>query len=125
METTANRACPVCDYPATVTDWRPVARWLAVEDCPCGGFFLWKPLVDRRLPALRDGVRDDLATWIIPGRPDERRGGLGQHGRWPRDRAVDRVRRAANLSRAVHLDPPSLASAATLAPIDPEPSSSS
>ena len=38
METHA-RPCPVCLYPARVTDWRPVCQWLAIEDCPCGGFF--------------------------------------------------------------------------------------
>jgi hypothetical protein len=58
------RPCPVCLYPARVTDWRPVAQWLAIEGCPCGGFFLWKPLADRRLPDPRDEARHGLAGQI-------------------------------------------------------------
>jgi hypothetical protein len=30
-------ACPLCIYPATLTDWRPSAEWVTVEDCPCEG----------------------------------------------------------------------------------------
>src|SRR5262245_46144814 len=32
--------CPLCRQPATITDWRPRADWLAIEGCSCGGFFL-------------------------------------------------------------------------------------
>jgi hypothetical protein len=39
----------------------PVAR---DRGLPLRGFFLWKPLADRRLPDPRDGARHDLAGQI-------------------------------------------------------------
>jgi hypothetical protein len=51
--------CPVCGGPATLTDWRPRLDWMAVEDCPCRGFFAWTPLLDEgRLTRL---TREDRA----------------------------------------------------------------
>jgi hypothetical protein len=51
--------CPVCEGPATLTDWRPRLDWMAVEDCPCGGFFVWTPLLDEgRLARLAPEDRE-------------------------------------------------------------------
>ena len=53
--------CPLCDGPATLTDWRPHLDWTTVEDCPCRGFFLWTPLrVEGRLGRLTQEDRDTL-----------------------------------------------------------------
>src|SRR5262245_60879633 len=53
--------CPLCAYPATLTDWRPEgADWIVVENCACAGFFLWAPIIERvRALPVRD--RHDLA----------------------------------------------------------------
>jgi hypothetical protein len=63
MASEAPSSCPVCTHSATVTDWRPRLDWLVVEGCPCGGFFVWAPLIDglRRLSAAE---RSDLAATI-------------------------------------------------------------
>jgi hypothetical protein len=54
--------CPVCEGPATLTDWRPRLDWMAVEDCPCGGFFVWTPLLDEgRLARLAPEDREILS----------------------------------------------------------------
>ena len=54
--------CPVCAGPATLTDWRPQLDWMAVEDCPCRGFFVWTPLLDEgRLARLASEDRDILS----------------------------------------------------------------
>src|SRR5262245_1805426 len=49
-------ACPVCGERATLTDWRSQFEWIAVEGCPCRGFFVWTPLLDagRLLPLSRE-----------------------------------------------------------------------
>jgi hypothetical protein len=36
--------CRVCAHPAAVVDWMPIEAWVAVEGCPCGGFFIGKTL---------------------------------------------------------------------------------
>jgi hypothetical protein len=44
----ASSTCPLCAYPATLTDWRPEgADWIVVEQCPCAGFFVWAPILER------------------------------------------------------------------------------
>jgi hypothetical protein len=45
--TAAPSTCPFCSAPATVTDWRPVSEWMAVEGCACDGYFLWVPVLER------------------------------------------------------------------------------
>jgi hypothetical protein len=58
------RPCPICGLPAIVTDWRPRLEWIVVEDCSCGGFFLWTGLPQDRLANLSAADRDDLAARI-------------------------------------------------------------
>src|SRR5262245_261778 len=50
--------CPLCRQPATITDWRPRADWLAIEGCSCGGFFLRAKLLSGGLgsPAERQAL---------------------------------------------------------------------
>lgn len=63
--------CPICGMPATVTDWRPGLAWVAVADCPCTGYFLWAPLLSRRLDlgvdreSLSHRIRDLRATGSV------------------------------------------------------------
>jgi hypothetical protein len=57
-------ACPLCVHSATMTDWRPGAEWIAVEDCPCAGFFVWAPLLTERVRRLAARNRQDLAHRI-------------------------------------------------------------
>jgi hypothetical protein len=57
-------ACPLCGDAATLTDWRPTADWIAVEDCPCGGFFAWAPLLSERVRRLPARDRQDFARRI-------------------------------------------------------------
>lgn len=64
MALEAADSCPICDHPATVTDWRPRLDWVAVEDCPCGGFFVWARLLEWRLPRLSPTARLELAADI-------------------------------------------------------------
>lgn len=58
------RACPMCRQPARVTDWHPITAWLLIEGCSCGGYFVWKPLWERRIPELGDAEREELARRI-------------------------------------------------------------
>jgi hypothetical protein len=51
-------------YPATLTDWRPTAEWITVENCPCDGFFIWAPLVAARVRRLTAWDRRDFAHRI-------------------------------------------------------------
>jgi hypothetical protein len=64
MVTTALGVCGVCAHSATVVDWTPIQGWVAVEGCPCGGFFIWKTLWDGRLPGMAKAERQELATRI-------------------------------------------------------------
>jgi hypothetical protein len=64
MVTTGPAPCAVCGNSTTVTNWRPMAAWLAVEGCPCGDFFVWAPLWEGRLPFLPAAERQELATRI-------------------------------------------------------------
>ena len=51
----------MCGLPATVSDWRPHVDWVAVADCPCGGYFVWTPLLDEgRLARLTPEDREIL-----------------------------------------------------------------
>jgi hypothetical protein len=34
--------------------------WVTVEGCPCGGFFVWKALVEFRLPHMTNLERQNL-----------------------------------------------------------------
>jgi len=55
--------CPVCGGRATLVDWRPHLEWPAVDGCPCGGYFVWTPLLD-----------EGRLTWLTP----EDRGSLSE-----------------------------------------------
>jgi hypothetical protein len=61
---TTTQPCPLCREPADVTDWGPVAQWLAVEGCQCGGFLVWTPVWDRCLTYVSDIERKDLSERI-------------------------------------------------------------
>jgi hypothetical protein len=56
--------CPLCRGPAIVTDWRPGADWIAVENCPCGDFFAGAWLVEEGLPSLNTVERQGLIRRI-------------------------------------------------------------
>jgi predicted nucleic acid-binding Zn ribbon protein len=60
----SHSACPFCGRAATVTDWRPSVPWLAVEGCPCEGFFLWTGLTQGRLTKLSRDARGRVALQI-------------------------------------------------------------
>ena len=48
-----------------LTDWRPQLDWLGIEDCPCGGFFVWTPLLDEgRLAQLTPEDRETLSLRV-------------------------------------------------------------
>src|SRR5262245_28430387 len=57
--------CPICRYPATVTDWRPRVDWIAVEECRCNGFFALASVFEGRLPKLNAAERRDLSLRIL------------------------------------------------------------
>jgi hypothetical protein len=54
MVSAARGVCGVCANPATVTDWTPLHAWIAVEGCPCGGFFIRKNALGG--PTFGDGA---------------------------------------------------------------------
>jgi hypothetical protein len=60
--------CRVCAHPATVVDWMPIEAWVAVEGCPCGGFFIGKTLWEERLPGMAKTERQELAARIRESR---------------------------------------------------------
>ena len=64
MGTEETRTCLVCGQPARVTDWHPITAWLLVEGCCCGGYFVWKPLWEGRIPELGDAEREELALRV-------------------------------------------------------------
>jgi hypothetical protein len=64
MATIPNSICVVCQHPATLSDWPPLATWLVVDGCLCDGFYVWKPLWEFRLPLLPDAERRELGTRI-------------------------------------------------------------
>ena len=68
MVTAATGACLLCACPATITDWNPIQDWLAVEDCPCNGFFVWAGLWRQRFPGMPETERQELVTH--PGMAD-------------------------------------------------------
>ena len=51
--------CPLCGFPAILTDW-PQTTWIVVEHCPCHGFSIWRPILER-VRALPARDRHDLA----------------------------------------------------------------
>jgi len=51
--------CPLCGFPAVLTDW-PQTKWIVVEHCPCHGFSIWRPILER-VRALPARDRHDLA----------------------------------------------------------------
>src|SRR5262245_6617451 len=55
--------CPLCAYGATLTDWRPAAAWIVVENCPCQGYFVWASII-ARVRALPFKDRHDLSHRI-------------------------------------------------------------
>jgi hypothetical protein len=76
---TTTTVCVLCRHPVTITDWEPIATWLAVEGCPCGDFLVWTPLWGGRLATLPDMERQDLLARIQAARaramrPGSRRG---------------------------------------------------
>ena len=62
--TSALGICGVCTQSASVVDWGPLEGWLAVEGCPCGGFFIWKALWEGRLPGMATTECQELASRI-------------------------------------------------------------
>ena len=56
--------CPVCGEAARHTDWRPRLPWVAIERCPCGGFFVEAVVLEWRLPALGARERRELSASI-------------------------------------------------------------
>jgi Zn ribbon nucleic-acid-binding protein len=70
----AASTCPLCTAAATVTDWRHVSEWIAVEDCACGGYFIWMPMIER-VRVLPDRDRQALVRRVR----DFRKGG---HEAW-------------------------------------------
>src|SRR5262245_22865589 len=60
--------CPVCGHPATVTVWRRSGNWLAIEGCPCNGFFVWAAIYEERLPRVPAADRLELALRIRESR---------------------------------------------------------
>jgi hypothetical protein len=64
MVTAAPAVCALCRHPATIADWTPIQAWLAVEGCPCGGFFIWKTLWEERLPGMAEMECQELAARI-------------------------------------------------------------
>jgi hypothetical protein len=72
MVSAAPGSCAVCASPATITDWRPLEDWLAVEGCSCNGFFISKWLWAgrlRRMPKLdREELGARIQAWRANGR---------------------------------------------------------
>jgi hypothetical protein len=64
MVSAARGVCGVCANPATVTDWMPLHAWIAVEGCPCGGFFIRRMLWAGRLPGMARTECQELAARI-------------------------------------------------------------
>jgi hypothetical protein len=63
--TTETGSGALCDHPATIADWGTQrSPWLAVDGCPCGGFFVWKALWARRLREMPGPERRELAGRI-------------------------------------------------------------
>jgi hypothetical protein len=60
----ARRPCFLCGETAIVIDWRPSLDWASVEDCACGGFFVWTVLLDGRLGQLSPDERGRLQARI-------------------------------------------------------------
>jgi hypothetical protein len=56
--------CPVCGEAATRTDWRPRLPWVAIEGCPCGGYFVEAVVLEWRLVSLGSPERRELAASI-------------------------------------------------------------
>ena len=72
MVTAAPGACAVCASPASVTEWRPLDDWLAVEGCPCNDFFISKWLWAGRLRSMRKLDREELSARIQAWRANGR-----------------------------------------------------
>jgi hypothetical protein len=72
MVTPAPESCAVCASPATITDWRPFEDWLAVEGCPCNGFFirrwLWAGPLRRMRRPDREALGLRIQAWRANGR---------------------------------------------------------
>jgi hypothetical protein len=85
MVTAATASCAICASPATITDWWPLEDWLAVEGCPCNGFFIRKWLWAGRLRRMRKADRETLSarirTWRAAGRDAWVSTGDGTDGR--------------------------------------------
>ena len=60
----ASGLCAVCACPATITDWRPLEDWLAVDGCSCNGFFMSKWLWAGPLRTMRTAKRRELGARI-------------------------------------------------------------
>jgi hypothetical protein len=75
MVTAAPGACAVCASPASVTEWRPLDDWLAVEGCPCNDFFISKWLWAGGSGACGSWtVRNSARAFRLGGRTDARPG---------------------------------------------------
>jgi hypothetical protein len=64
MQVPTTGLCPLCARPVTLTDWRPVAPWLVVEGCGCGGFFVEVSLIER-LAGVSERIRQNLALRVL------------------------------------------------------------
>jgi hypothetical protein len=42
----SRNACPLCEDPALILDWRPSVPWASIEDCRCDAFYVWTTLLD-------------------------------------------------------------------------------
>jgi hypothetical protein len=56
--------CPLCGDAATYTEWRPRLLWVAIQGCPCGGYFVETVVLDWRMPGLGSSERRELAASI-------------------------------------------------------------
>jgi len=72
LVTTATGLCALCTSAATITDWGPVQDWLAIEGCPCGGFFIEKSLWDGRLLTMPTSDREAFAARLRAWRATRR-----------------------------------------------------
>jgi hypothetical protein len=58
--TAAADSCPLCRQVAIVAAWSSGPDWLAIQGCPCGGYFVWRPVWQVRMPQLTDLERQNL-----------------------------------------------------------------
>jgi hypothetical protein len=72
MVTATPGSCVLCARPAMISDWSPIQEWLAVEGCPCNGFFVRAGLWSLRLPGMSESERGALAARVRDWRAEGR-----------------------------------------------------